>query len=41
VSASSFAVKQAVHLLARTVSGLSRGRILIGSSIAALARKPG
>jgi 2-polyprenyl-3-methyl-5-hydroxy-6-metoxy-1,4-benzoquinol methylase len=33
-------VKQAVHLLARTVAGLSRGRVLIGSSIAALARKP-
>jgi len=34
-------VKRAIHLLARAVSGVSHGRVLIGSSIAALARKPG
>jgi 2-polyprenyl-3-methyl-5-hydroxy-6-metoxy-1,4-benzoquinol methylase len=33
--------KQAIHLLARTASSLSQRRVLIGSSIAALARKPG
>jgi hypothetical protein len=34
-------VKHAVRLLARMVYGLSRGRLLVGSSISALARKPG
>ena len=32
--------KHAVRLLAGMVSGLSRGRLLVGSSISALARKP-
>jgi len=32
--------KHAVRLVARTVYGLSRGRLLVGSSISALARKP-
>jgi 2-polyprenyl-3-methyl-5-hydroxy-6-metoxy-1,4-benzoquinol methylase len=34
-------VKHAVRLLARMVYGLTRGRLLVGSSISALARKPG
>jgi len=33
--------KQTIRLVARLVYGLSRGRVLIGSSISALARKPG
>ena len=33
--------KHAVRLLARMVYGMSRGRLLVGSSISALARKPG